>query len=500
MRKRSIWAFDIGTSSVKSLEVLPGGKVLGEAHFPHNLRFLKEGFVEADPREWERSLKECAKALFQKSRSFPEALIIGGQGPTLVILDEKKVPLGNAISWMDRRAFKEADSLSKESGRFIDSSFYMPKALWVLSSPDFKNKVRFFLPCPEYLILRLTGKMFSGIPQAGFSEIIWDRNLMSRFGVPHDFWPEFVPCGTVVGVVTPEGSAEFEIPEGTPVILGLPDFIESWLGTGTIKPGIVCDRGGTSQGINLCIPKKVEIDGLITLPHFIEGFWNISGLISTTGKSLEKVKNLLGMESRPYEDIIKSTLDSPPGSKGLIFIPHLAGERSPFWRPFTRGAIFGLGLNHRPEDILRSVLEGCGFAIRQIIEIFERNSLAVNEVRSTGKQAQSKEWTQIKADITGKPFLLPEVRESEPLGGAVLGAVSLGWYSKIEEAVENMVKIEQVVKPNLRNFELYSQFFEIYKSLLEETQGFFGAINDLKNKFMEEESAYRKTNQNEFHL
>ncbi|MGB9835056.1 MAG: xylulokinase, partial [bacterium] len=161
--------------------------------------------------------------------------------------------------------------------------------------------------------------------------------------------------------------------------------------------------------------------------------------------------------------------------------PHLAGERSPKWDPDVRGVFFGLDLSHRPEHLVRSVLESVGYAIKFFVEIFEENSLKLYEFRSTGKQANSLDWTQIKADITNRPFLVPKIRESEPLGGAIIAGLSLNWYSTIEQAVNDMVRIERVVQPDPENSELYSRYFHLYKSLISNLENNFHELKEIKN-------------------
>jgi len=478
---RTIWAFDIGTSSLKALAVAQGGKTLAFASKEYALQFFSNSQVECNPKDWEVAFAECFQELYQNLGFLPEAIIVGGQGPTLVPLSFDLEVLGNAISWMDRRATKEAEELSAIQKKRIDSQFYMPKALWFYRHHPLRGKLAFFIPCPEYLILKLTGVAVSGLPHPDFAPIIWDHDLMSQFGLGRNFWPEFQPVGRIVGKATAEAARSFHIEEGIPVVLGAPDFIESLIGTGTIKPGRACDRGGTSQGINLCIDHKMEIPGFITLPHLIPGNWNISGVISTTGKALEKVKEWVGWGAVPFEEVIKKSLQAPPGCNGLIFIPHLAGERSPKWNPDVRGAFFGLDLSHRSEHLVRSVLESVGYAIKRFVEIFQENSLELYEFRSTGKQANSLDWTKIKADITNRPFIVPKIRESEPLGGAIIAGLALNWYSTIEQAVDDMVRIERVVQPDPGKAELYERFFHLYKSLISELENSFHELKETKN-------------------
>lgn len=471
-----VWAFDIGTTSLKAMAIASDGKALAKAFTDYELLPSTDGRIEFPTERWEEALRSCTSQLIRAGSSAPEAMVVGGQGPTLVPVGRDGVAVDHAISWMDRRAIAESAEIEQQTGRRIDSSFYMPKALWYARHGAHREAVTCYAPCPEYLVSRLTGRLVSALPDPGFAWLVWNREAMSALGLPATCWPEFVPCGQLIGKVTSTGADRYGIPAGLPVIVGPPDFVESWLGTATVRPGRACDRGGTSQGVNLCIDHPQNDSQLLTLPHIIQGYWNISGIVSTSGKTLEKLRDLVGWVNVPYEQVIERALQTPAGAAGLIFLPYLAGERAPIWNADARGVLFGLTLSHDPAHLVRAGMESVGYAIRHILECFLKLGLEVSEFRSTGKQAYSYGWTQIKADITGRPFRIPQIKESEPLGGAVLAGVTLGWYSDLVTAAETMVRMERLVEPDRTKKERYEQGFQLYRTLAETLKDRFAEL------------------------
>jgi xylulokinase len=277
-------------------------------------------------------------------------------------------------------------------------------------------------------------------------------------------FPPFIRPGETIGEVRREAEELLGIPAGTPVVAGGPDFVMTLLGTATVRPGRVCDRAGTSEGINLCAEQAVEDERLLCLPHIIEGYTNISGIISTSGKALSWFKSISGRGGLDYESLFEDICQVPPGSRSLIFLPYLAGERAPLWDPYARGTFIGLTANHGRKEMTRAVVEAVGFAIRDVIEVMEDNGLEIGELRVTGGQAKSPLWNQIKADITQRKILVPEVQDSELLGDACIGLFALGNYKNLAAASDSLVRIGRTYTPAPGLAELYDRLFELYRA------------------------------------
>jgi len=464
-----ILTFDIGTSVLKGGLVDFEGVLQSRAEVPVHLNDREDPLVhEADANNWISALALVAAQLqIPKAGSGREiaALVISGNGPTLVPVGSRGEPLDFAMTWMDRRGVAEARSIAEVTGQYIDPTFYLPKALWIYrNKPEVYRRTRHFCTCPEFIDLYLTGKAYTVLPSEQFTPYIWTVETIEKLGMDPSKFPPFIRPGELVGEVRLEAEELLGIPAGTPVFAGGPDFVMTLLGTATVRPGRACDRAGTSEGINLCSEKPIKDERLLCLPHIIEGYTNISGIISTSGKALAWFRSITGRADLDYESLFEDICQVPPGSRSLLFLPYLAGERAPLWDPFARGAFIGLTANHGRKEMTRAVVEAVGFAVRDVIEVMGENGLEIGELRVTGGQAKSPLWNQIKADITQKKILVPAVQDSELLGAACIGLFALGTYKTLAEASESLVKITRTFTPNPEYRGLYDRLFGLYRA------------------------------------
>jgi len=418
---------------------------------------------EVDARLWTRALSDvCADLGVAGTR--PRCVVVSGNGPTLVPVGADGAPLAAAITWMDRRAAEESRMVTAALGYYVDPTFYLPKALWFFRNRrDIYDKTASFLSCPEFVERFLTGEACAFLPAEGFQRFIWSPDSVRALGMDPEKFPPYVRTARIVGNVTREAAGRTGIPEGIPVVAGGPDFIMSILGTAATRPGRVCDRAGTSEGINLCALQKVQEPRLLDLPHVIEPLWNVSGPISTTGRAVAWFKETMESPESDYETFLEGVRDAAPGSNRLIFLPYLCGERAPIWDSSARGAFLGLALGHGRREMARAVVESTGYAIRDVIEVMESHGAAVTEMRATGHPAKSAAWNQIKADITGKPISIPEVEDAELMGDACVGLCALKEFSRLDEAAETLVRLKTTYLPDRGAAGLYDELFGIYR-------------------------------------
>ena len=477
-----LFVIDIGTTSLKAALFDTTGVLQKSASVP--IGFVKAdnpSYHEVDPRQWVSAAGRAFREVSGGERVDVEAIAVSGNGPTLVPVDGSGEPIGNAMSWMDRRGVREAEEIRNAAGYYVDPTFYLPKALWVRSrQPEVFARVAHFMACPEFMIYRLTGKAHTILPGDDFLRYFWTDKLLDDLGLAGDLFPAFIDPGTFCGTVRKQASEETGIPEGIPVFAGGPDFIMSMLGTASVFPGRACDRAGTSEGINLCTADLVRDDRLLGYGHVIKGLYNVSGIISTSGKALEWTLGLLGM-SEDYPEVFSQASQSLPGAKGLLFLPYLAGERAPHWDPALRASFFGLSLFHRRRDLLRAVLESVGFAIRDVIAAIEDNGLEVKDLRITGNPSRSGLWNTIKADISGKSIMVPECPESELLGDACIALYGTGRYDSLQKAADETVRFKEKIDPDPENREVYDRMFGIYRSLNERTVEAAHALSEIQN-------------------
>jgi xylulokinase len=473
-----VLAFDVGTSLAKAALFSRDGRLVSRAEAPLALVNHPDPlWHESDARGWVSALRQLAGGL-SASREALDAVVVSGNGPTLVPVDRDGDPLANALTWMDRRGEEEAAMVSAKAGAPIDPSFYLPKALWFFRHrPEVYEKAAYFFSCPEYIVYLLTGTAVTFLPAPQFTRYIWDPALISALGMDPGKFPPFAASGKIVARVSARGAAALGVPAGVPVVSAGPDFVVSLLGTATVRPGRACIRSGTSEGINLCSSTPVEDRRLLSLGHIAEGCWNISGMISTSGKALEWFKNASGAKAASYEQLLGSVADAAPGADRLIFLPYLAGERAPLWDPRARGAFIGLTLNHGMREMTRAVVESVGYAIRDVVEVMEETGHPVQDLRITGTPSRSAVWNQIKADITGRRILVARVADADLAGDACLALYGLGDFPTVVDAAERLVRIGAIFEPDPRRTKIYDEMFPLYRASYRGLQQVFNALS-----------------------
>ncbi len=460
-----VLAVDVGTTLLKAGLFLPDGSLVARAEAALDLQSHADPlWHESDARAWIRSLAAAVRELPVPPAGGLEAVVTSGNGPTLVPVDAAGEPLAPALTWMDRRCVEEARIVSEKRGVPIDPTFSLPKALWFFRNrPEIYGRTARFFGCPEYVAFVICGEAATFLPTPEYTRYYWDEPLVRGLGMDPAKFPPFLLSGKVMGRVTAAGSAATGLPRGVPVVSGGPDFLVSLLGTATVEAGRACVRSGTSEGINLCSPEPTADRRLLCVSHIAEGFWNVSGMISTSGKALEWFRQAAGRASQPYEDLLAEVEAAPPGAGGLLFLPYLAGERAPIWDPSARGAFIGLTLGHGVREMLRAVVESVGFAIRDVVEVMEESGLAVRDLRITGRPSRSRAWNQVKADITGRRILVPETRDPDLAGDVCLALRALGRYATVAEAAETIVRIGGRFEPDPATREMYDGMFAAYR-------------------------------------
>jgi xylulokinase len=480
-----ILAVDIGTSTFKAALWSFDGSCLASVFLP--LSLSKNGRCETDPEQWIRAFGKCCARLPSQNLSKAEVLVISGNGPTLVPVlgtpqlagGELRLESAPARLWLDRRA--AAAEVSLAVGEFVDPGFFLPKALDIKNNePGLYEKTCFFFNCPEYLAYALTGEARTIFPSEGFDRWYWNRDILEKLALDDGKFPLFISPGDIFGTLPSGIAACFGLPAGMPVVAGGPDFFVTILGTGAVSPGQVCDRSGSSEGINVCTEKRIVDRRLMSYGHPVKPWWNLSGIISTTGKAVDWCMEMLGIgptvnspaglaaadsagHGSGYEKFYQLAEAGGPGAGGLVFLPYLAGERAPIWDSEARGVFSGLSLSSGREHIARAVAEGICLAIRDVIAVMEEAGAKVGELRVTGGTAESPVLNQIKADITGRDVLTQVHRDAGLLGLAVIGAAALGKYGSFAEAASDLVSTGKTWRPDEKKNELYGKIFTRYR-------------------------------------
>jgi xylulokinase len=456
---------DIGTSSLKAAFIDVDGRERAFVRVPYAGKSPGGPELgEAASGDWEAALSLAVGTLFSQTPDCkPGAICISGNGPTLVPVtyEDKELP---PLYWHHGG-----------SGGTGSKSLFLPHVVrFREEGPGEYEKTRYLFSSQEWLSYRLGAEAVSVLPSAAYEPYYWDPSQCAAAGLDWGKFPPFVNLGSPVGRLSSEAARRLNLSPGIPIIAGGPDFIMALIGVGAIRPGIVCDRAGTSEGINVCSPLPPAAGELRVLPHIREGLWNVSALLPVSGRHFEWFRTLTGQENQDYEaileEIIPNAADSGAASPGsAFFFPHIAppGGKGP------GGAfIAAQGLPGRAE-LGRGVVEAIGFMTREALETLARRGFRVTEMRLSGGQGKNARWNQLKADISGVSLLVPEVRDAELAGNAILAALALGEAADLDEGVRRMIHIKERYTPEPGALAAYEEKFRAYGELREKIRGLF---------------------------
>ena len=441
-----ILAVDIGTSSIKAGIIDKNGILLS---------WQRTSYEESggDVYNWQTGYWVNA---FKKSlMDLPyldqiDALVCSGSGPSIIPIDGNGRYIPEALIWIDK---KKIDIPGEKS-------FFLPKIKWFKESRrEIYSDISCFLPLSGFFPYLLTGELKAPVPNNEFSPFLWSAESAAASGIEMDKLPPFILTGELAGYVTEEGAGDSGIKKGVPVFAGGNDYLMALLGTGAVYEGAVCDRAGTSEGINYCSTGQSRCDKLKTLPHVISGFNNISGILASSGRIFEWFRKLSGQEDKSYVSLVNEISKVVYNDDHLYFFPSL--KRDSVWQ-FSGGAFVGLEARHGMAETGSAVVKSIGFSVRDIIQYMEKCSLKIENVRLSGGQAKNPLWNQMKANMIGKTILVPEIHDGELLGCACAAFHGLGAYSSLSEASLRMVRIRDVYKPDRKAYDRFTRLFEDY--------------------------------------
>lgn len=483
---------DVGTTGLKAALFDLQGRVVAEASKPYPVAQPRMNWAEQDAEQWWNAFKEASRQLTARvPASAIASIAVDSQCPSLVPVTEDGRPLRNAMLWFDRRSVPEADWIKTAIGeekvaaiaynRVAAGAFSATSMLWMRKhEPRLFEATRWFLHANGFIGLRLTGRATMDWANASFTLLFhvarreWSPELCDLMSIPFEKLPEAVAPWAPIGEVTAQAAEETGLRRGMPVVAGAADSAAAALGVGAVNLGDAMDSSGASTVLGVCADRPVCSLRFQVRAHALPDRWLFMGASSATGASLRWFRDsFYRHETHSAEELQLSAYQimdleaegSPPGARGLVFLPYLAGERAPIWDPEARGLLYGLTLSHTRADVIRAILEGGAYALRHNMEFMEALGLSIRALRLTGGHAKSRLWRQIKADVTGRRVIVTAVKEAAALGSAMLAAVGIGLFKSPEEAVEHMVHVEQETKPNPELQRTYTPLFGLYKRL-----------------------------------
>ncbi|ABV32909.1 xylulokinase [Pseudothermotoga lettingae] len=456
-------AVDIGTTNVK----IGLFNFSGEKIFLFQQRCFessRSGVHEVSTEKWWKAVVQGFHSIDSSYRKNIVAICITGQGPTTIMVDERQKVFGKAITWIDKRGF---ESLKKIIEKGIDGQTATVVAHLIEVEKNLTQKVYLLQPS-DFIIMKLTRKIVNAsFPQSGY--LPWNKEILEKFNLDKKFSiPPLVNTGEVISSIDRSIARVLGVNDKALIIAGAPDFAMALIGTGVLEDGMLCDRGGTSQGLTLCSAKKILHPGLITTPFFLDDYWKISGVMTTTGGAYEWFSRQVA-RTRLVNLARLMQIKRPTG---VIFLPHLNGERSPYWNPSLRGAFFGLSFNDDWKTMLVSVVEGVAYAIREIVELMKKSGCDIKTIRTTGGQSLNDLWNQTKSDVLGKELEVVNVHESELLGCAIVAISSLSKESFLQIS-KKIVRVSRKFLPCMDKHEVYSRLFELYQLIHRRNEDIF---------------------------
>ncbi|TVR85516.1 MAG: carbohydrate kinase [Spirochaetaceae bacterium] len=444
-----VLGIDIGTSAIKAGCITPDGTLVSSSG--ERIIGYPSQIHDWDAEAWSQTLSRLLSRLPERDQI--SAVVVSGNGPTVVAMNKAGQALQPTLLWLDPRENRVPDT----------ESYFLPKASWLYKHiPLLRQKVKYFIGCPEFLSFQLTGEAVTTTPGEEFSTYIWTPEEIRAYDLNPALFPPFVQPGEFVGRVLPQAAVQFGLPERIPVFAGGSDFLMSLIGTATLQPGRTCDRAGTSEGINYCSAEKVHDSRLRCLPHAVDGFYNIAGILSSTGRLFEWFREISGQSNTRYDTMLEEIRAIAHTSSYPWFFPSI--KHGATWE-FSRGMFVELGAEHGPAEMGRAVVESIGFAVRESMEILEENNCPIDTVCGCGGQAKNSIWTQMKADICGKVIEVPVIQDAELAGCAAAGFVGLGHYTSLPAAAENIVKIHARYEPRPEEYERYTERYNRYREV-----------------------------------
>lgn len=469
---------DIGTQSLKAVVCDLALQVTGEASVSYQPCYPRPAWAEQNPSLWECALAPAIAGALDEAQAKPEdvrALGIAGQLDGCVAVGSDDTALAPALIWMDRRAVAETADVDPalvldRAGVVLDATHMAAKIRW-LQRHGPSDAVRYHQPV-SYLVARLTGEhvMDHGLASTtmlyDLQRRAYDEPLLAAFEVSPDRLPAIAEASDIAGRLSDAGAALSGLPAGLPVAVGTGDDFSNPLGAGLATPGRVVCALGTAEVVGALrrgavVDRKalVETHAYAGGLYFVENPGWLSGGALTWFVATHRLADVAELDSLAAQ--------AAPGAEGLTFLPALSGAMAPEWIAEARGSYYGLTSRHNTGHMARAVLEGCAFAMRDVVERLTELGVPVASLLLVGGGAKSALWAQIRADATGLAAEIPYRQDTSPVGAAMLGAIAVSAWPDVTAAAEQVGEIDRIAEPDPNAKEIYDGAYARYRELFE---------------------------------
>jgi xylulokinase len=498
---------DIGTSGTKTLICDEKGVVLATAMAEHAISSPKPGWSEQNPLDWWDATCRATKAVLKKAKAKPAdigGIGLSGQMHGSVFLGDGPKPLRPALLWNDQRTAEQCRQIEEKAGgreALIElvanpalTGFTAPKILWVRQhEPKVYEKTKHILLPKDYIRYRMTGEYATEVSDASGMLLLdvvnrtWSDKLLGLLEIDKSLLARLHESPEVTGTLHAEGAKALGLRPGIVVVGGAGDQAAGAVGNGIVSPGIVSATLGTSGVVfaHSDHPTRDPMGRVHTMCHAVPGKWCVFGCMLSAGGSFQWLRNQLGAEETalakkkkidPYELLIAHAQKAPLGSEGLFFLPYLTGERCPHPDPSARGGWIGLTARTTRDMLIRSVLEGVTFGMRDALDIMRNMGIPATQVRASGGGARSDFWRHMQADVYNVPLVLTNAAEGPAYGVALLAGVGTGVWSSVEQACKASIKQMTKIAPSRKLAAAYDRYYATFDKLYHDLKERFGEI------------------------
>jgi xylulokinase len=482
---------DIGSQSVKAVLLDPDGRTVGTAGHSYAMSHPASGWAEQDPHDWTTGLTLAVRKLLNHhgiAAADVTHLGLASQVDGVAPVDDRLRPLRPAIIWLDRRGTSQAaaladavgtDQIFATTGLNADASHVAPKLMWLRDhEPEMFARARSFPPVGGYMLGWLTGVLAQDHANASSTLLYdvrtgdWDAGLLQAAGLDPAKLAPILPSEQVAGTLCSDAAARLGLTTECAVVTGTGDEHAACIGAGAITPGLVADVTGTAEPVAVTAASAVFDDERVveTHAHALTGLLLVEnpGFVSG-GCTLWCATAILQTDQA---GLFAQAAAAPAGSDGVLFLPTLSGATVPRWNDRMRGVFAGLGMNHEGPHLARAVIEGCTFALNDVLGRLAAMGLAGDEIRVVGGGARSELWLQIKADVTGRVIQPVLAEEPTALGAAVLAGLAAGTFAGAQDAVDRTVTVSpRAYHPDEKVRAVYAERYAEYRALYDGAEG-----------------------------
>ena len=486
---------DCGTSGTKTVLFDEKGKVIASHTIEYPMYQPKNGYAEQDPADWANAMLDTVKAVMAKSGVSANDVVgvgISGQMHGLVMLDGDGNVLRKSIIWCDQRTEAEVEQMNRLIGRekLIEitanpalTGWTAAKILWVKNNePEIYEKCRHILLPKDYLRYILTGEFATEVSDASGMQLLdvpnrcWSKEICDALGIDMSMLGKVYESCEVTGELTAKAAALTGLKAGTIVVGGAGDNAAAAIGTGVAEDGKAFTTIGTS-GVVFAHTSDIAIDpkGRVhTCCAAVPNTWHVMGVTQGAGLSLKwfrdnfceaekETAKYMGVDE--YYLMDKEAMTVPVGAERLLYLPYLMGERTPHLDPNARGMFFGLSAMHTKKHMLRAVLEGVSYSLRDCVEVFREMNINVSDMMACGGGGSSPLWRSMLADLYNCPVKTVASKEGPALGVALLALTGAGVYSSVPEACSAVVSVDKTQQPDEANVPIYESYYQLYREI-----------------------------------